>query len=64
MLPGCENPQRFALIARFSMHWGQQCAAPNELLDAGPGNAPKGASPGIGIGVHECFFLVFGLQCL
>ena len=36
--------------AQFSLHWGRCCTAPNELPNAGPGDAPKGASPGLGGG--------------
>ena len=46
------------------MHWGWQCTAPNELLDTGPGDAPKGTSPRLGGGVHAFFCLVSGLQCM
>ena len=46
------------------MHWGRQCAAPNELPDTGLGDAPKGASPGLGGGMHAFSCLVFGLQCV
>ena len=42
----------FVWNAQFSMHWGWQCAAPNPLPDAGPGNVPKGASPGLGGGAN------------
>ena len=48
----------FACNAQFSMHRGRQCAAPNELAtDAGPGGAPKGASPGLAGGATAIFFL-------
>ena len=46
--------------AQLSMHQGRQCAAPNQLPDAGPGGAPKGASPGLGGGVNAIFCLVSG----
>ena len=48
----------FACNAHFSMHRGQQCAAPDALPDAGPGGAPKGASPGLGGGAESFFFSV------
>ena len=50
----------FACNARFSMHRGQQCAAPNGLPDAGPGGTPKGASPVLGEGLNAIFCLVSG----
>ena len=37
------------------MHRGRQCAASNALPDAGPGGAPKGASPGLGGGADSLF---------
>ena len=37
------------------MDWGRQCTAPTELPDAGPGDAPKGASPGLGEGANAFF---------
>ena len=46
------------------MHWWQQCAAPTELPDAGPGDAVKVTSPGLGGGVHAFFCLVSGLHCV
>ena len=69
----------FAWNAQFSMHWGQQCAAPNHLPDAGPGGVPKGASPGLGGGsnaifcvvscwqnvkICECFLKMRGFHCI
>ena len=42
------------------MHRGRQCAAPNQLPDAGPGGASKGASPGLGGGLNAIFCLVSG----
>ena len=45
----------FAWNAQFSMHRGRQCAAPNQLPDAGLGGAPKGASPGLGGGADSLF---------
>ena len=42
------------------MHRGRQCAAPNQLPDAGPGGAPKGALPGLGGGLNAIFCLVSG----
>ena len=50
----------FACNAQFSMHQGRQYAAPNQLPDAGPGGAPKGASPGLGGGFNAIFCLVSG----
>ena len=50
----------FACNAQFSMHRGQQCAAPNQLPDAGPGGALKGASLGLGGGLNAFFCLVSG----
>ena len=47
---------------QFLMHEGRQCTGPNELLDAGLGNVLKGASPGLGRGVHAFYCLVSGLQ--
>ena len=46
------------------MHQGRQCAAPNQLLDAGPGGALKGASPGLGGGLNAIFCLVSGASCV
>ena len=54
----------FACNAQFSMHRGRQCAAPDALLDAGPGAAPKGASPGLGGGLNAIFCLVLGAWCV
>ena len=55
MLVKCENLQMFAETAWFLLHWGRQCAAPHELLDAGLGGAPKGAALGLGGGVNAFF---------
>ena len=52
----------FACNAQFSMHWGQQCAAPDALPDTGPGGAPKGASPGLGGGAESFFSIVLCWQ--
>ena len=52
----------FACNAQFSMHWGRQCAAPNGLPDAGPGGAPKGASPSLGGGADSLFSVVLCWQ--
>ena len=49
----------FACNAQFSMHWGGQCAAPNHLLDVGPGSAPKGASSGLGGGANPKSFVLY-----
>ena len=46
------------------MHRRRQCAAPNQLLDAGPGGAPKGASPSLGGGLNAIFCLVSGASCV
>ena len=46
------------------MHWGQQCAAPNQLPDARPGGALKGVSPGLGGGLNAIFCLVSGTSCV
>jgi hypothetical protein len=54
----------FACNAQFSMHWGRQCAAPNQLPDAGPGSVPKRASLGLGGGLNAIFYLVLGASCL
>ena len=43
----------FACNAWFSMHRGRQCATPDALPDAGPGRAPKGASPNLGGGAES-----------
>ena len=40
------------------MHWGRQCAGFNELPDAGPGDALKGALPSLGRGVNAFFCVV------
>ena len=52
----------FACNAQFSMHRGRQCAAPNALLDAGPGGTPEGASPGLGGGADLFFSVVLCWQ--
>ena len=44
------------------MHRGRQCAAPDALLDVGPGGAPKGASPGLGEGAESFFSIVLCWQ--
>ena len=46
------------------MHRGRQCAAPNQLPDAGPGGALKGASPGLGGGLNAIFCLVLEASCV
>ena len=46
------------------MHLGRQCAAPNQLPDAGPGGAPKGASPSLGGGLNAISYLVLGASCV
>ena len=43
---------------------GRQCAAPNQLPDAGPGGTPKGASPGLGEGLNANFCLVLGASSM
>ena len=48
----------------FSMHQGWQCIDPNELPDAGLGNAPKAALLGLGKGMHAFFYLISSLQCV
>ena len=45
----------FVSNAQFSMHPGWQSAAPNALPDAGPGDAPNGASPGLAAGKYVKF---------
>ena len=52
----------FACNGQFSMHQGRQCAAPNGLPHAGPGDAPKGASPGLGGGAKSFFSVVLCWQ--
>ena len=42
-----KNLCMFVCNAQFSMHRGRQSAAPNALPEAGPGDAPNGASPGL-----------------
>ena len=54
----------FVITAWLSMHWGQQCAALNELPGAGPGDAPKGTSPSLARGMHAFFCLVSSLLCV
>ena len=44
------------------MHWGRKCTAPTELPHAGPGDAPKGASPGLGGGMNAFFCSVLCWQ--
>ena len=44
------------------MHLGRQCAAPDALLDAGPGGTPKGASPSLGGGTEPFFSVVLYWQ--
>ena len=46
------------------MHWGWQCAAPIQLLDAGLDGAPKGASPALGRGLNAVFCLVSRASCV
>ena len=46
------------------MHWGRQCAAPIQLLDAGLGGALKGALPALGGGLNAVFYLVSGASCM
>ena len=45
----------FVSNAQFSMHPGRQSAAPNALPDAGLGDAPNGASPGLAAGKYVKF---------
>ena len=52
----------FACNAQFSMRWERQCAAPNGLPHAGPGEAPKGASPGLGGGAKSFFSVILCSQ--
>ena len=40
------------------MHWGRQCTDPNELPDAGLGDALKGASLGLCGGVNAFFYIL------
>ena len=47
-----------------SLHCGQQCTAPNELLDAGLGDVPKGVSLSLGGGVNASFCIVSRGQCV
>ena len=46
------------------MHPRRQCAAPNQLPDAGPGGTPKGASPALGGGLNAISCLVSGASCV
>ena len=61
------------------MHWEWQFTAPPELLDAGPGDAPKGALPNLGasvnaffcgeshsqgVKIHEDLLKMHGFQCI
>ena len=46
------------------MHRGRQCAAPNELADAGPGGAPKCTSPDLGGGLNAISCLVSGASSM
>ena len=46
------------------MHWGWKCAAPNELPDAGPGDAPKGTLPDLGRRRAWLFYISCALQCV
>ena len=50
----------FVITTQFSMHQGQKCIAPIELLDVGPGDAPKGAPPGLDKGVNA---FSYGVSC-
>ena len=52
----------FACNAQFSMHRGRQCAAPDALPDAGPGDTLKGASPGLGGGADPFLCVVLCWQ--
>ena len=54
----CEKNAMHWFNAQFSLHWGRCCTAPNELPNAGPGDVPKGASPGLGGGFNGCFCAV------
>ena len=49
----------FAWNAQFLKHRGRQCAAPNALLDARPGDALNGASPSLAAGANVKF-----LRCI
>ena len=40
------------------MHRGQKCTGSIELLDAGPGDAQKSMSPGLGRGMNAFFCIV------
>ena len=42
------------------MHKGRKCTAPTELPHTGPGDAPKGALPGLDRGVNA---FLFGVSC-
>ena len=44
------------------MHWGRQCAAPTNLLDAGPSDVLKCTSPSLGAGVNAFFCSISRLQ--
>ena len=46
----------FAWNAQFSVHWGWQCATPNQLPDAGTGGTPKSVSLGLGGGANVKFW--------
>ena len=39
-------------------------SVPNELPCVGLGDAPKRASPGLGTGLHGCFCVVYGWNCV
>ena len=50
----CDNIQWSASSAWLSLHWGR-CTAPQELLNAGPGDASKRTLSSLGRGVHAFF---------
>ena len=60
----CEKTAMHLYNAQFCLHWGRCSTAPSGLLNAGPGDAPKGASPGLGGGLKGCFCVVSSCNCV
>ena len=56
--------ERLLEMPSFQCIGGGSVPPPMQLPDAGPGGAPKGASPGLGGGLNAIFCLVSGASCV
>ena len=60
----CVKNHEGLVEVQFSLHGGRQCTAPNELPNAGLGDAPKRRLSSLGGGVHAFSCVVSCWQCV